>query len=251
MCAMRTLLYPRPTLYNLTMSRASSLYRLQELDLELDRSRARVAEIESELANNQALQAASERVRSLEDKLTTARTDNLSAEHAVASQLEKIHSSEQSLYGGSVTNPKELQDLQMEVESLKRYLETLEDRLLEAMLEMEEAQAQFDKANQGLDDLQAERIQATAQLRGELSSLKEDLERLAIERQAAVGDVEPTDLKRYEELRERVGGYAVVLMQGGSCSACGVDLAHSLQQEVRNSEEPFRCPQCSRFLYAG
>ena len=96
MCAMRTLLYTRPNLYNLTMSRASSLYRLQELDLELDRSRARAAEIEAELADDQAIQAASERVRSLEDKLTAARTENLSAEHAVASQQEKIRSSEQA-----------------------------------------------------------------------------------------------------------------------------------------------------------
>jgi predicted nucleic acid-binding Zn-ribbon protein len=233
------------------MSRASSLYRLQELDLERDRAQARIAEIEAELADDEELRAASERVHALEEKLTEARTANLSAEHAVASQQEKIRSSEQALYGGSITNPKELQDLQMELESLKRFLETLEDRLLEAMLELEDAQVHFDQARQAFDDLQAERIQSTAQLRGELSSRKEDLERLAMERQAAVGDVDQVDLKRYEDVREQMGGHAVVLMKGGTCSACGVDLAHSQQQEVRNSEEPFRCPQCNRFLYAG
>ena len=251
MCAMRTLLSPPSNLYNLTMSRASSLYRLQELDLELDRAHARIDEIETELEDDEKLREASERVHALEEKLSEARTANLSAEHAVATQQEKIRSSEKALYGGSVTNPKELQDLQMELESLKRYLETLEDRLLEAMLELEEAQTHFDKASQALDGLQAERIQSTAQLRGELSSLKEDLERLAMERQTALGDVDEKDLKSYENLRERLGGHAVVLVKGGSCSACGVDLAHSQQQEVRNSEEPFRCPQCNRFLYAG
>jgi predicted nucleic acid-binding Zn-ribbon protein len=233
------------------MSRASSLYRLQELDLERDRVQARITEIEAELADDEELRAASERVHALEEKLTEARTANLSAEHAVASQQEKIRNSEQALYGGSITNPKELQDLQMELESLKRFLETLEDRLLEAMLELEDAQIHFDRARQAFDDLQAERIQSTAQLRGELSSRKEDLERLAMERQAAVGDVDQADLKRYEDVREQMGGHAVVLMKGGTCSACGVDLAHSQQQEVRNSEEPFRCPQCNRFLYAG
>jgi predicted nucleic acid-binding Zn-ribbon protein len=251
MCAMRTLLYSHPNPYNLTMSRASSLYRLQELDLDLDRARARIGEIEVELADDEELRSASARAQVLEEKLSEARTANLGAEHAVASQQAKIRSSEQALYGGSVTNPKELQDLQMEVESLKRVLETLEDRLLEAMLELEEAQAHFDKAHQAVDDLQAARIQETAQLRGELSSLKDDLERLSVERQAAIGDVDPADLKRYEDLRDRLGGHAVVLMRGGSCSACGVDLAHSQVQEVRSSEEPFRCPQCSRFLYAG
>jgi predicted nucleic acid-binding Zn-ribbon protein len=248
---MRTLISRRANLYNLAMSRASSLYRLQELDLEIARTNTRIAEIEAALADDEELKAAEERVRELEEELSQARADNLSAEHAVASQQEKIRSSEKALYGGSVTNPKELQDLQLEGESLKRYLETLEDRYLEAMLELEEAQARFDKATQNVDDLQAKRIEETARLRGELSLLNEDLERLTIEHEAALGDVDHEDLELYEELRERLGGLAVVLMKGGSCSACGVDLAHSQQQEVRNSDEPFRCPQCMRFLYAG
>jgi len=233
------------------MSRASSLYRLQELDLDLDRTHARIDEIEAELADDEKLRAAVDRAAKLEEKLVEARTVNLGAEHAVEAQQEKIRSSEKALYGGAVTNPKELQDLQAEAESLKRYLETLEERLLEAMLQLDEAQGRFDKASQAVDDLQAERIQATAELRGELSSLKEKLERLEMEREAALRDVDPADRPRYDDLRLRLGGHAVVLMQGGTCSACGVDLAHSQQQEVRNSEEPFRCPQCTRFLYAG
>lgn len=251
MCAMRTLLSPRSNLYNQAMSRASSLYRLQELDLDLDRTHARIDEIEAELADDEKLRAAVDRAAKLEEKLVEARTVNLGAEHAVEAQQEKIRSSEKALYGGAVTNPKELQDLQAEAESLKRYLETLEERLLEAMLQLDEAQGRFDKASQAVDDLQAERIQATAELRGELSSLKEKLERLEMEREAALRDVDPADRPRYDDLRLRLGGHAVVLMQGGTCSACGVDLAHSQQQEVRNSEEPFRCPQCTRFLYAG
>jgi predicted nucleic acid-binding Zn-ribbon protein len=188
---------------------------------------------------------------SRQDALAATRAANLAAEHAVASQQEKIKDTEGKLYGGSVSNPKELQDLQLESEALKRYLETLEERLLEAMLAMDEAQTAVDQAAQNLNKIEARQIEETAQLRGELSALKESVERLTIERDAALGDVDQEDLAHYENLRQHVGDHAVVLMRSGSCSACGVDLAHSQQQEVRNNEIPFSCPQCGRILYAG
>jgi predicted nucleic acid-binding Zn-ribbon protein len=233
------------------MSRASSLYRLQELDLELEASKNRIEAIEAELSDDEAMKKAQELVEKSEQVLTAARSANLAAEHAFASQQEKIKTTESRLYGGSVTNPKELQDLQQESQALKRYLETLEERLLEAMLELDEAQQDAEQARQSLNAVEARQIEATAQLRGELSSLKDKVERLKVEREAAVGDVDRDDLKTYEHLRGFIGEYAVVLMRSGSCSACGVDLGNSQQQEVRNNEVPFACPQCGRILYAG
>ena len=248
---MRTLLSDLSNPYNRCMSRASSLFRLQELDLELGGTHARILEIETELADNKVVQDAKEGLESRQVALTAARATNLAAEHAVASQQEKIKDTEAKLYGGSVSNPKELQDLQLESQALKRYLETLEERLLEAMLALDEAQNEADQAAQNLSNIEARQIEETAQLRGELSTLKESVERLTVEREAALGDVDQEDLEHYENLRQHVGDHAVVLMRSGSCSACGVDLAHSQQQEVRNNEIPFSCPQCGRILYAG
>lgn len=248
---MRTLLSCLSNPYNRSMSRASSLYRLQELDLELEASKNRIQSIEAELADDEALGKAQKAVDAGEEALVTARSANLAAEHAFASQQEKIKATESRLYGGTVTNPKELQDLQLESEALKRYLETLEERLLEAMLDLDEAQKNAEQARQSLTAVEARQIETTAQLRGELSSFKEKVGRLKVEREAAFGDVDQDDLKIYEHLRGYVGEHAVVLMRSGSCSACGVDLGQSQQQEVRNNEVPFACPQCGRILYAG
>lgn len=248
---MRTLLSSLSNPYNLNMSRASSLYRLQELDLELDAGKKRIQEIEAELSDDEALAKARKAVDECEQVLAAARSTNLAAEHAVGSQQEKIKTTESRLYGGTVTNPKELQDLQLESEALKRYMETLEERMLVAMLELDEAQDNAEKARLAFDQVEARQIEATAQLRGELSSLEEKLKRLEIEREAAIGDVDQDDLKTYEHLRGYIGEHAVVLMRSGSCAACGVALGHSQQQEVRNNEAPFACPQCGRILYAG
>jgi hypothetical protein len=74
MCAMRTLLSPPSNLYNRAMSRASSLYRLQELDLEIGRAEARIAEIEAALADDEELRAAKKRAGDLEEELSGPRS---------------------------------------------------------------------------------------------------------------------------------------------------------------------------------
>ena len=73
----------------------------------------------------------------------------------VNKQKVKIEQSEASLYSGNVTNPKELQDLQNEAAALKRYLVTLEDRQLEAMLEVETAEQSKQAALDKLEGVKA------------------------------------------------------------------------------------------------
>ena len=88
-----------------------------------------------------------------QNQLEAARVVIREAEYAAQAQREKIEQTENSLYGGAVSNPKELQDLQMEAESLKRHLQTLEDRLLEVLLEQEELQEQRQSMTQQLAGL--------------------------------------------------------------------------------------------------
>jgi predicted nucleic acid-binding Zn-ribbon protein len=233
------------------MSRVSNLYRLQEIDLGLHESQSRIEEIEKILGQDEELRKAQSLLAEREAALTEARSANSSADHMVATQRDKITQTDKALYSGSVTNPKELQDLQMESESLRRHLETLEDRYLEAMVELEQAEEAHLQATEALDVLQ----QRNARQHKELSTEKEEhidnLARLDEERQAAMANINAEDEALYNTLRERLGGKALAQLIDGVCSACGVELARSKQQEVAGGSELIRCSQCSRILYAG
>ena len=91
-------------IYNRTMSRVSSLYRLQELDTEIDNNHARIEEINTILADNSELAALREALEGAEVALKEARTENSTANHAVLSQRDKIEGNDKKLYGGAVTN---------------------------------------------------------------------------------------------------------------------------------------------------
>ncbi len=233
------------------MSRISTLYRLQELDTEIDNNLARIKEINAILADNAELTDAREARERAEAALKEARAVNSSANHTVVSQREKIEQNDKKLYGGAVTNPKELEELQLESESLKKYLVTLEDRYLETMLELDETEASHIAARDAFDLLEAKTLSDHADLDEERSSLTAAIENREQEKEAVLPDIKPEDIEQYDRLRSRLNGIAVAVISDGSCSACGLDQVRSKLQEIRTGNVIIQCAQCTRILTSG
>ncbi|MEW6569134.1 MAG: hypothetical protein AB1449_13415 [Chloroflexota bacterium] len=233
------------------MSRASSLYRLQAIDLGIDRARVRLREIEAALGDSEALPRTRSQLAEAEARLRAAQAAAKSAEHTAASHQAKLEQAEVTLYGGTIRNPKELQDLQNEVEALRRYKPTLEDRLLEAMVDLEEAELQREALSQEVSRLEELLATKRTSLVEERQRVLADVERLEAEREAALATVANADRQLYEQLRATRGGVALALLQDDSCSACGLTQSHSERQSIRMGADLVCCKQCGRILYAG
>ncbi len=233
------------------MSQLSTLFRLQQIDSHLDQVKHRLQEIQAALSEDAVLQQALQVNANAEAFLNGERQKLRLAENEVGGQKIKIGQNESTLYGGKVQNPKELQDLQKEVASLKKYLSILEDRQLEAMMAVEEAEAEYEKTDAAVKAVQANLIQQQSQLRGEQTSLQEQLERLMVERQAAVAPLSPQDSALYEQLRQTRRGVAVARIANRTCGACGTTLTPALAQLAQVPDQIVRCPTCGRILYSG
>jgi len=233
------------------MSRSFHLYRLQQVDTRLDRMRARLAEIAELLREDAEVQAAQAALSTADAAASEAHSDLRSAEARAQDLRFKIEQTENRLYGGKVTSPKELQDLQMELGSLKNYLETLEERQLEAMVSAEEAEAVLDSAAAALEQAAADRIAGNAALSGEQSRLKADVASLEAERTVANNAVTSEDRELYDRLRLKRAGVAVASAATRTCGACGTTLNNSLYQAARSPAQLTFCDTCGRVLYAG
>jgi predicted nucleic acid-binding Zn-ribbon protein len=245
-------LAPRQSgVYNQGMSRVSSLHRLQEIDLSIDRGRARLAEVEKLLGASDTVRAARSSHEQALARLHAAQAAVKEAELAAGTQRAKLDNAERTLYGGGVHDPKELQGLQADVESLRRHLASLEDRLLETMVALEDEEEQARRSEDHLSQAEAALLTKQASLAGERTQLIARLAAQEIEREAALAGVAEKDLALYARLRDSMGGMALATLQDGSCGACGVGISAGERQTVRNSAELFRCPQCGRILYAG
>jgi predicted nucleic acid-binding Zn-ribbon protein len=232
------------------MSAALALYRLQQVDSQIDQIQARLRAIQQTLENDVALRAAHEGFAAAEGKHRDAERDLKRSEADVAKQQTKIQQTEASLYGGKVQNPKELQDLQKDVASLKRYLETLEERELEAMIAMETAEKEWLTAKTDLERVQSNSKEQNQGLTQESETLRKNLERLNAERQAVVIGVASQALSVYDQLRKQKRGLAITTIADHACEACGTTLTQSQQQTARSASQLFHCPTCGRILYA-
>src|SRR5574341_261584 len=123
------------------MSQPFKLFRLQQIDSHIDQVQSRLREIEATLNEKAALNEARQHFTDAEANLAEAQKALHRAEENVNAQRVKIEQTEASLYGGKIRNPKELQDLQNESAAFKRFLATLEDRQLEAIIAAEDLEA--------------------------------------------------------------------------------------------------------------
>jgi len=232
------------------MSEPFKLFRLQSIDTQLDQARARLRDIEAAKTNHAELQAAEQAEQQANAQLMIARKALRHMEENVQAQRIKIEQTEAALYGGKVRNPKELQDLQNESAALKRYQAVLEDRLLEAMIVNEDAEAGQAMVVKHLGDVRNRFANLVEQLTKEQAELIHEVARQEGERQAAASGILESELQLYEQLRQQRRGLAVAKVVDRTCSACGSTLSAALLHTARSLNQIARCDSCGRILYA-
>lgn len=232
------------------MSRAENLYHLQQIDSQIDRHTKRLLEIQSILEDDRAVNAAKSRNQKAEAALQETRKNLQEAKNSVHTQRDKIKQSEERLYSGKVTNPKELEDIQNEIDALKRYLEVLEERQLEEMMALDEVQEAFDAAQLELSEAIAAGEARNAGLITERRGIEKDLTGLRENREQQRTAIDEHDLQIYEQLRGKRAGVAVAKVQDRNCAACGSTLGTANYQQARSPSKITQCETCERILFA-
>ncbi|MBN1439478.1 MAG: hypothetical protein JW929_08720 [Anaerolineales bacterium] len=233
------------------MTRISNLFRLQTLDSQTDSHESRKAEIEAELREHPELDRVRAEEAALRAEVESARKVLRKAEEETRRQQQRIAETDKTLYGGGVRNPKELQDLQEEAASLRRYLAVLEERQLQAMIQLEDGEKTLAAAEAKSGEVENRRKEREAQLRKEQAAEQSALATLADQRDAVLSAVPPEDLKKYSALRTSKRGVAVVRLEGGSCAGCGVAPSAARIDSARSGQEIVYCGNCGRILYLG
>ncbi len=233
------------------MSHSFKLFRLQQIDTLLDKSHARLQEIDRLLVDDHQVQMSQQRLDLVKNARYEADKSLRIAEQNVKEQRLKIERSQATLYGGKIVNPKELQDLQLESEALKRYLTILEDLQLEAMFAFDEAEANFLETSDQHSAVMTQVAQEKDELSAEKVELIQDLERQESEREAAAANIDVPDMHLYEALRQQKNGIAVARVLEKTCAACGSTLSATTFSSAQVPTKLTRCTSCGRIFYVG
>jgi len=232
------------------MGRVTALFRLQGIDTELDGHRARLKAIEAALSDSPEVRAAQMKLVDSQAQFSAARTVVQSLEYDNQALGEKIAQAEARLYSGQVTNPKELQDLEKDLASLKRRRQTTEEQQLEALIKAETAEGRQVATQTELQRAETETSKTNNHLAEEHAILKARVLRLESEREAMSAAIPAEDQENYNHLRQSKNGRAVSRLEDGVCSTCGVEPSSSRMQVARQGNELIHCGNCGRILYA-
>jgi predicted nucleic acid-binding Zn-ribbon protein len=229
------------------MSLPAELHKLQQLDIELEKRRQTIDEITRQLSENKALAAVESQLASRKQQLHETGNRQKDVEWDLQDLEEKINSLDAKLYGGTVSNPKELVNLKQEVDSLKKKSRTKEDELLELMGQTEELQAKVEASCTEFQELEQEWQQKRQALTASKAEAETELASLTSSRHGLSQEIGTEALKLYELIKSSKG-QAIAKVEQGRCQGCYIALPMGQWQKAR-AGELVQCSSCSRILY--
>jgi len=229
------------------------LLALQDLDLRIHQLRHRranlpeLAAIEANVAEQGALVAARAEVAAAHKELV--RRQHL-LEDEIAQVTGRAAAHEANLYSGSVTNPRELQAMQDDIDSLHRRQRTLEDQDLEIMEELEPIAAQLADMDEASQRLVAEASALQSALEQAASEIDAELGELTGTRSDAAAGIDDGVVADYEQLRMQLGGIAIARLVGNACGGCHLSLPAVELDRIRRLDPDTQvvCEECGRIL---
>lgn len=230
------------------MTTVSQLYALQDIDLSIESGRNALQEAEALIGNTDELEEAREEAATRKEELHAAEKAFKEAEYEADELRQKIEPLEKKLYQGTILNPKELDDLQKDIDSLKRRRSTLDDQAIEAMEALEEAQRLQKEAQERLDAMETDHQAGQTVLRGRIAALESEIAERQKERDEEAAEVEPSLLQLYDRIAAIRQHRAVAKVEGGACQGCRLSLPSSLIQRARGGSNIVQCSSCERIL---
>ena len=228
---------------------AAALYQLQQLDLELERVAAEQQVVAKSLQGNARLQELRIELNSAQQQLRSRLQAQKEAEWALEELTRRLGAQEQRLYSGMVSNPKELNALQQEIQHLRTQQGRQEDTYLEVMEATESLQEESRRKAETLQQAEEAWTRESAAMLARRDQLEVRKQELQARRTQMLTSIDAGFISRYEAMRRAKQGRAISKVEQNSCQWCRVILTPSELQHVRISSQLQTCSNCGRILY--
>jgi len=227
----------------------STLYKIQQIDLEVARLQQALAQLDTGAELERRIGALEAEQAELRRRQEAFENESLDCELEIRTLEEKRDRFNSQLYGGRVSNPRQLHDLEEEVAMLGREIRKVEDRLLELMEALESLRSQIAARESQLGQLTQALQQARAVHAETSGRLATELSQFEAQRQEEVSKVSAGALRRYDQIRLRSGNLGLVRVTGSDCPGCHIGLPSETIKQLKAGKAALTCDNCARLLY--
>lgn len=226
------------------------LLELQKIDIDIDEEERKKRSLPSKIEGiskeirglKGSLKNKNEGYKSLQLKLKRKELD-------LTEKSNKIKKHQEDLYGGKITDIKELKQIQKVIAHYKEEKDSIEEKVLDLMEEMEDLGKSIGHFDEDLKRKEKEFEKRKEEMNLARLVIEKNINSSNIKRKKILSKL--TDgrlLKEYERLRKEKGGKAIIKVDGSVCPGCYLDLPSDTIYQLKKNRKMIICPNCSRIL---
>ena len=235
-----------------SVAQQSLILELQLLDNEIMQAKTKLKslpEIEQLLHIDKRIITATDELAVVKSEAEQIALELRRGEVDVETVTDRIKKDEARLASGNAT-PKELEQLQHEVGTLKKRQESLEEIELEIMIRSDAITSRSNTLTTDLASLQTLKDEISGRLKTATDEINKVITDKNTARNLVANQIEKPLLELYEKIRTNGGGVGAAALVGNKCNGCNLAINAVEIERIKSlsKDELLRCEECRRIL---
>jgi uncharacterized protein len=226
----------------------SQLVELQATDMEIDRIDQAIKAEQNGLDERITTLAKREvLINELQEKITSQQKETRSLEGEMADKMDYVRDRQSKMM--QVQTGREQTALLKEIEDAKKSAKENEEKIVAIMLSMEQLTATMSQEKNLLKGEKELVAEETEKVRVSIEAINKGKREKDQRRGEQAARIKGSVLRKYDTLRLRRNGLAVVNVVDGVCQGCYMAIPPQLFNRLLRGDELFECPTCQRMIY--
>ena len=226
----------------------AQLVAIQAIDLEIDKIDSAVKAEQTGLDDRiSALAKRETTINELQKRITANDQENRTLEDEVADKMSHVRERQAKMM--QVQTGREQTALLKEIEDAKKNAKENEEQIIVLMEETEKLRAQSEEEQNLLKGEKKLVAEETENVRGNIGKINKGKKAKDTDRNRQAKKIKENLLRKYNTLRERRNGLAVVNVVGGVCQGCYMAIPPQRFNMLLKGDMMFDCPTCQRIMY--
>lgn len=226
----------------------AQLVAIQAVDLEIDKIDSAVKSEQNKLDDRiSALAEREATINELQAKITSYEQETRTLEDEIADKISHVRERQSKMM--QVQTGREQTALLKEIEDAKKNAKENEEKMLSLMEDTEKLKIQSEEEQNLLKGEKKLVAEETENVRSNIEKIKKGKKTKDNERKKQAKKIKENTLRKYNTLRDRRNGLAVVNVISGVCQGCFMAIPPQRFNMLLRGDTMFDCPTCQRIMY--
>ena len=226
----------------------AKLVALQAIDMDIDQiDQAIKAEQNGLDARISALAKRETFINELQEQINSQQKEGRTLEGEMADKMDHVRERQSKMM--QVQTGREQTALLKEIEDAKKSAKENEEKIVAIMVSIEQLTAQMNEEKNLLKGEKELVAEETEKVRANIEAINKGKKDKDGQRGEQAMQIKTSTLRKYDTLRQRRNGLAVVNVVDGVCQGCFMSLPPQLFNRLLRGDELLDCPTCQRMIH--